>query len=146
MSVYQKDVSKIFKLLLLKYETQIALNKKRDIKMDRFSIIELTILDHLRHHEDVILNDVLELVTIKRGKVLAILKKLMEAGLVEKHLNKQDRRSTFLKLTAAGQLLMNDYDKHEAEFLDFVLKDMTINEEKAIVKFLSKINQTDYMK
>lgn len=144
MSVYQKDISRIFKTLLLKYETQITTQNFK--KLDRFSIVELSILDHLRIHGKVTQSALLEILEIKRGKSLGMIKKLADANLLEKSVNEADRRSTFLLLTPYGESVMTIYDTHEAEFLDFVLKDMTINEEKAIVKFLSKINQTDYMK
>jgi DNA-binding MarR family transcriptional regulator len=60
--------------------------------------------------------------------------------------NPCDKRSSYLVLGPTGIQFLEAYGEHEDIFLDFVLRDMTINEEKAIVKFLSKIQQTDYMK
>lgn len=146
MSVYQRDLSRMFKLLMLKYETQIAFNKNIDKKMDRFSILELTILEYLGVHDFVVIGDIMDIVSIKRGKVLGILKRLGESGFIVKVKNDSDKRSSYVELSEKGRLVLERYFKEEQEFLNFILTDMSINEEKTIVKFLSKINQTKYMK
>lgn len=134
------------KHLLLKYETQIALHKNSNRPLDRMGIVEISVLDYLRHHDEVTQIELIDMLTIKRSKAVGLLKKMMDAGYIYRVVNEKDRRSTFIRLAEAGKSLMTAYDAHEGMFLEFILKDMTINEEKAIVKFLSKINQTTYMK
>ncbi|MBN2796482.1 MAG: MarR family transcriptional regulator [Clostridia bacterium] len=146
MSVYQKDISRILKNLLLKYETQIATTKKERRKLEHFGIVEISLLDYLADHDRVSMNDLIDQLQMKRSKALAMIKKMLEIGYLKKEANENDRRSAFISLDHQGLKLLAQYRDHESQFLEFVLKDMTINEEKAIVKFLSKINQTDYMK
>lgn len=144
MSVYQNDIKRIMKQLLLIYETKIVYDKER--KLERLGISELAILEYLDQEVKVTLNDLLMILDLKRTKALSIIKKLQEHDYIRKENNPEDRRSSYLVLTLKGQACLNSYTNHEAHFLEFVLKDMTINEEKTIVKFLSKIQQTQYMK
>ena len=146
MSVYQSDLSRMFKSLMLKYETQIAFNKNIDRKLERFSIIEITILEYLKNHNSVVFSDLLEIIPLKRGKLLGILKKLMDVGYISKVKNSNDKRSSYILLNEKGESVLEKYFSEEEDFVNFLLADMTINEEKTIIKFLSKINQTKYMK
>lgn len=146
MSVYQKDLSKLFKTLLLKYETNVALNPNIDKKLDRFSIIEIMILEYLFENESMTSSELLNKMKLKRSKFLGITKKLVTAGYIEKKKSDIDKRSSILTLSKKGKSILKSYYEEENEFLDFVLADMTINEEKTIIKFLSKINQTKHMK
>lgn len=144
MSVYQNDIKRIMKQLMLVYETQTVFNKDR--KLERFGVVELMILELVKSSEQVTQIEILDTIKLKRTKLLGILKKLMELNYLCKEENPNDKRSYFIKLGKQGEEILKEYETHEAVFLDFVLRDMTINEEKAIVKFLSKIQQTDYMK
>jgi len=146
MSVYQNEIAKIFKMLMLKYETKIVTSKKNTRKLEHFSVVELRLLEYLREKGLVKQNELFEIIDYKRSKLLSVIKKLMDVGYISRLADEADKRSTFIMLSEKGKQVMLTYDQNESEFLDFVLKDMTINEEKAIVKFLSKINQTDYMK
>jgi len=144
MSVYQNDIKRIMKQLMLVYETRTVFNKDR--KLERFGVIELMILELVHSSEQVTQIEILDTIKLKRTKLLGILKKLMEHNYLCKEENPHDKRSYFIKIGKHGEEILKEYETHEAVFLDFVLRDMTINEEKAIVKFLSKIQQTDYMK
>jgi len=146
MSVYQEDISKLFKHLLLKYETHITEVNDRGLKLDRMSILEISLLEYLRDNQGVTQQGLMEVVDIKRKKSTSVINKLIRSGLIQKVDNPQDKRSNWMQLTQQGIRYLKAYKDHEANLVAFVLKDMTVNEEKAIVKFLSKINQTDYLK
>lgn len=145
MSVYQSDLKKILKTLLLKYETNITSNNINK-KIDRFSIIDIRILEYLLENESISFNNLLQVIDIKRGKLIGIINRLISASYIMKTRSDVDKRSSILSLSSSGKKLLELYYKEEEEFLDFVLNDMTINEEKTIIKFLSKINQTKHMK
>lgn len=146
MSVYQDDITKIFKYLMLKYETEVSQVKDPNLKLDRITMVEVSLLEYLNHHERVTQQALLDSLDFKRSKALAIIQKLIKNGFIDKEINLEDKRSMWVSLSPSGRQLLNHYHKHEKEFVNFILKDMTVNEEKAIVKFLSKINQTDYIK
>lgn len=144
MSVYQKDIKRIMKQLMLVYETRIVSDKKR--KLEHFGAVELMLMEYLMDNDQVTQNELLDVIPLKRTKMIGILKKMVSHGYIERIDNPSDKRSNFLVPGKNGIELMKSYGEHEEVFLDFVLRDMTINEEKTIVKFLSKIQQTDYMK
>ncbi len=144
MSVYQKDIVRIMKHLMLTYESRIVLNKER--KLERFSAIELSILDYVVSNEKVTQHELIDFLELKRSKLISIIKKMIDHNYLCKSENSHDKRSSYIILGSKGVEILSDYDKHEEVFLDFVLKDMTVNEEKAIVKFLSKMQQTKYLK
>lgn len=146
MSVYQDDITKIFKHLMLKYETEVSQVKDPNLKLDRISMVEVSLLEHLNNHERVTQQELLDSLDFKRSKALALIQKLIKNGFMDKEINLEDKRSVWVSLSPSGRQLLNQYQKHEKAFVNFILKDMTVNEEKAIVKFLSKINQTDYIK
>jgi len=144
MSVYQKDIKRIMKQLMLVYETRIVDDKNR--KLEHFGAVELVLLEYLHDHDQITQNELFEVIPLKRTKLIGVLKKMMTHGYIERVENPSDKRSNYLILGVKGLDIMKSYGEHEEIFLDFVLRDMTINEEKTIVKFLSKIQQTQYMK
>lgn len=146
MSVYQNEVSKLLKHLLLKYETQVTQVKNHSIGLDQLSILEIDLLERLSNVDEVTQKELVNGFEFKRAKSEACVKRLLKARLIKKVTNPKDKRSNWLVLSESGKKLLNNYQVHEDAFITFVLKDMTVNEEKTIVKFLSKINQTDYLK
>jgi len=144
MSVYQKDIKRIMKQLMLVYETRITSDKNR--KLEHFGAVELMLLEYLQENDHVTQNDLFEIMPLRRNKLVGLIKKMLSTGYLDRVDNPNDKRSNYLVIGAKGFDIMASYGKHEEVFLDFVLKDMTINEEKTIVKFLSKIQQTNYMK
>lgn len=146
MSVYQKDISKLLKVLLFKYETQIVRNNNLVKKLEHFGSVEVAILEIINTEECITINTILEMIPLKRSKLVGIIKKLTEASLLKKIINDSDKRSNYMKLDKKGVELLATFHNEEEDFLDFILDDMTVNEEKTIVKFLSKINQTKHVK
>ncbi len=135
MSVYQNDISRMLKLLMFKYETKI-----------RFTIVEISILEYIEKNSNVTQNELLDNILIKRSKLISLLKRLVDTGYIKKIKSDYDKRSNYLELGKMGIEVLENYSNLKDEFLNFVLDDMTVNEEKTIVKFLSKINQTKYLK
>lgn len=146
MSVYQDDVSKLFKHLLLKYETHVTEVKDKRLNIDHMTIVEVSILEYIAMNQELTQQGLVNAIECKRKKALASLQKLLKADLVKKNKNPEDKRCNWLVLSPKGQAFLDSYKVEESRFTTQVLKDMTVNEEKAIVKFLSKINQTDYIK
>lgn len=146
MSVYQNEVSKLLKHLLLKYETQVTQLKNKSVGLDQLSILEIHLLEYLSNDREVTQKDLVNGLDFKRAKSEACVKRLLKARLIKKVINPKDKRSNWVVLSESGKKLLKSYQFHEDAFVTLVLKDMTVNEEKTIVKFLSKINQTDYLK
>ncbi len=141
MSVYQSSINKMIKSLLLEYEANFILNKK---DIGKVSVVDLMILEYIKENDNVILNDLFSFIPIKRAKMQSIVKKLILSGYIVRKENPDDKRYNLLELDKKGMKILEHYYENEEKFLNFILKDMTINEEKAVVKFLSKIQQSKF--
>ncbi len=141
MSVYQSSINKMIKSLLLDYESNFILNKK---DIGKVSVVDLMILEYIKDNDNVILNNLFSFIPIKRAKMQSIVKKLILSGYIVRKENPDDKRYNLLELDKKGLKILENYYQSEEKFLNFILKDMTINEEKAVVKFLSKIQQSKF--
>jgi len=79
---------------------------------------------------------------IDRRIVTTIVGKLASNGYLVKERSEKDKRVQRVKLTDLGNEIYERAIEAQREIMDFVLNDITLNEEKAVLKFLSKLNQT----
>ncbi|MCG8541916.1 MAG: MarR family transcriptional regulator [Clostridia bacterium] len=77
-----------------------------------------------------------------RGVITSIINKLVASGYIKKEKAEEDKRVNMVTLTDKGEETYQKILNKQIEILDFVLNDITLNEEKAVLKFLSKINQS----
>lgn len=76
-----------------------------------------------------------------RARSRALLQDYLKAGLVAKVADPDDARKRRLVLTEAGHRLRSRIAQSLNEAIEYVLADMTVNEEIAVLKFISRINQ-----
>lgn len=76
-----------------------------------------------------------------RARSRALLQDYLKAGLVAKVADPDDARKRRLVLTETGQRLRTRIAGTLQESIEYVLADMTVNEEIAVLKFISRINQ-----
>ena len=76
-----------------------------------------------------------------RARSRALLQDYIKAGLVAKQADPEDARRRRLVLTESGQQLRQRIEQALADAIAYVLADMTVNEEIAVLKFISRINQ-----
>ena len=67
-------------------------------------------------------------------------------GYISKSRCEEDRRAYILELTDKGKSFFNETISKEKEILFSLLDDFTFNEEKAILKFLVKLDMIDFKK
>jgi len=113
---------------------------------EAFSYLELKIMRKLREGDNKKILQLMEELQLNRGLVAALVKKLLAGGYITKEQSEEDRRVFTIKLTDSGKKILDRSSHGEKEFLDFILSDITVNEERAILKFLSKINQAAKLK
>jgi hypothetical protein len=75
---------------------------------------------------------------LKRGKSLGIIKRLIDVGYITKVKNDKDLRSNCIKLDKKGLAVLEKYNKEEKKMLDFILSDISVNEENLEKKSLKK--------
>lgn len=105
------------------------------------SFSEMMLLIELSRCDRMTTQELLSFFPLERGIMSTLLNRLISQGLITKEKDEQDKRKTYYTLTAQGKICFKAIETQEIEALEFVMKDMSINEQKAILKFLSRINQ-----
>lgn len=78
---------------------------------------------------------------ISRKEANALMRKFLSDGLLDKEKDAIDKRRTNVFLTAKGRGMLESFASERDKVMDVLLEDMTYNEERAVLKFLSKVNQ-----
>ena len=140
MAVYHDEIKKISEKV---FQKLIQYSKMGFIyQNNEYSFLDLIVLNMIYQKEtSLTINQWIEEVQLKPSVAKATLNKLISFKSIEKKKNINDYRQFFLLITENGKKVMESFFSSEEEFLEFVLRDMTVNEEKAILKFLSKLNQ-----
>lgn len=141
MANYTNEIGRLvdrFHTKLLKQDKSGFFKKELGFKL---SLMELLMLKRIGENPDLRLSDLIEQLEIDRNLVTTTLKRLMTLKLVLKSQDESDGRGQCVSLTPAGLVLYDKICVYQAKELGFALADVSINEEKAIMKFLSKLVQ-----
>ncbi len=126
--------------------TKLLAADRRGIKVngknEKFSFVDIMILRMLGLKEDISIFDLIYELDVDRGIVSTSISKLTKGRYIEKRRSPQDGRVFMLNLTAEGKLLFSKLHEQENALVGFIMESSTINEQKAVLKFLSRVNQT----
>lgn len=141
MANYTKEISH----MLDRFQTKLLMQDKegfykKDLNL-KLSMVELLTLRRIGELREVRLNDLIALLEIDRNLVNTTLKRLMALKLIGKEQDEADGRGQKVFLQPAGDVAYQKLLNSQGNEMAFVLSDVTINEEKAILKFLSKMVQ-----
>ncbi|QZY54249.1 MarR family winged helix-turn-helix transcriptional regulator [Crassaminicella profunda] len=109
---------------------------------EELSLLDIHVLRKIGQQKHKKIYELVKDLEIDRGLIASVMKKLILSGYIIKERSEEDKRVYILKLTDEGKIMYEKTLDIQKNLLDFVLNDVTLNEEKAILKFLSKINQT----
>lgn len=87
------------------------------------------------------LGDVVRHFGISRNMVNSAVDGLVKRDVLKKGMGESDARQRVLSLTQKGALIYEKLVRERNREIEFMLEEATINEEKAILKFLSKYTQ-----
>lgn len=102
---------------------------------------EMMILIELSRNRRMTTQELLKHFQLDRGVMSTQLNRLTSYGLISREKDEVDRRKIYYALTDQGHTCYKNIETREYEALDFVMMDLSVNEQKAILKFLSRINQ-----
>ncbi len=105
------------------------------------NLAEVLILKQLGESGSIKLNALIKHLEVDRNFINTTLKRMVTAKWVQKNPDPEDGRSQILSLLQPGRDLYHELLKQQQSELDFVLNDITINQEKTILKFISTIVQ-----
>lgn len=77
---------------------------------------------------------------IERGLLTTVMQRLIKRRVLVKEKDKSDQRVTLVGLTRLGERYFHVYNEKLSDIIGFILSDITLNEEKAILKFLGRVN------
>ncbi len=116
---------------------------KLGVKGETLNFLEIIILRRVDIDQGQRISELIEDININRNIITSLIKKMIGRGYIERTQSTKDKRAYLLKLTKSGVEVVEKSYILQKKNLDFVLEDITLNEEKAILKFLSKLNQLD---
>jgi len=126
---------------LEKLISNIIVLDKKGINTNGFymSITDLLILKLLGQGEGKKMFEVIDVIDIDRNAFKTIINRLVNQDYVVKSRSNDDKRAYFLQLTDKGRRVFEEITDKEKQMLSSLLNDFTFNEEKAILKFLVKL-------
>lgn len=143
MANYYMEISKLMDKLLEKALIYNINGFKIGPKKEVFTTLEVVILKRIAISPNQKMMQIIDDININRSLASSMIKKLIVKGYIEKNQSKEDRRVYLLQLTENGNQVVEESFNLQKRYLDFVLNDISVNEEKAVLKFLSKLNQLD---
>lgn len=141
MANYSNEIAKLldrFQTKVLHQDKSGFFKKELGFKL---SLVELLMLKRIAEKENIRISDLVEFLEVDRNLVNTTVKRLVTLKLVAKNQDRDDGRGQCLQLSPAGLVLYEKILLHQSKELAFALSDVTINEEKAILKFMSKMIQ-----
>lgn len=113
---------------------------KKNLKI-KLNLVELLLLKQLGEQGEVKMNDLIKSLEIDRNLMTTTVKRLSGLKLIQKKTDQLDGRSQICYLLPQGVDLYQALLEEQRKELEFILSDVTINEEKTILKFISKMVQ-----
>lgn len=142
MANYYHEINKMMEKLIHKIFVYDRKGFKMDGKGEALSFLDMDVIRKIGEAEHKKIYELVEEMETDRSFVASITKKLILNGYIMKEKSEHDKRVYMLRLTEEGRAIYEKSLEKQREFLHFILSDITLNEEKAILKFLSKVNQT----
>lgn len=105
----------------------------------------LLAIEHLnkkkKEKEGVTVSDLAERTRTKPSAVSRTLKTLEERGLVERTINRSDRRNTYVTLTETGSITCKQFQQTMCEFGKAVIDRMDEADMRRMIAYINKLNQ-----
>lgn len=140
MANYTNEIAHMMERLFVKILSQDKegfFNKTLDYNVN---LIDLLMMSKL-YNKELRISSLVDQLEINRNLVNTTLSKLISDRIVAKRTDPDDGRGQLVGLTSHGKRVAESIFSHKQKELAFMLSDITINEEKAILKFLSKYVQ-----
>lgn len=109
-------------------------------KGDKLSITDICLIKALSQGPEKRMYEIIEELKIPRNAMVPLIAKLTAANYIYKKRDIRDKRVQIIGLTEKGLDALNEVTEKERQELYSLLNDFTFNEEKAILKFLVKID------
>lgn len=140
MNSYRLSIERMLEKMITKVLRYDRMSFPVDDSQVRVTLIELWLLKELER-QPLSIQEIADRFDLNRDLVSRSLERLDRLGLAEKLISDEDKRLRRSGLSTEGKRLLAGWQEHEKGYLDYVLGEMTVNEQKAVLKFLSRMNQ-----
>ncbi|MBW9147794.1 MarR family transcriptional regulator [Clostridium sp. CM028] len=138
---YKRQVDELNKLS----HSMLAESNYKDIeskflRIRGLSTNELSILRIISEKEDVIIKDILEILSVPKSTLTSIIDRLEKRDLIVRAISNKDRRSYKLELTEEGHMAQEEHLKFEEEFYARIMISLdTYEDRENLLKLIRKI-------
>ncbi|RKD23598.1 DNA-binding transcriptional regulator, MarR family [Caminicella sporogenes DSM 14501] len=141
MANYYKEINKMIEKII---HNIIVLDKrgfKLGLKGEVLSFLDIYIIKIIGQNSMMSIYNLVNKTGVDRGIIASVVNKMVAGGYFKKEKSKDDKRVYMVMLTEEGKKVYDKIIDNQNNLLEFILSDITLNEEKALLKFLSKVNQ-----
>jgi len=139
MSVYSNEINQMINKILEK--GVLKKNEETAILPKGVTLLNFYILKKINSGDGVILTDLRDEFGIDYNKIRKEISSLENLALIKRKEDPKDKRRKYIQVTQQGKNRITTLDKLLEDKLQFVINNFSVNEEKAVLKFLSRINQ-----
>ncbi|MDW7671135.1 MAG: MarR family winged helix-turn-helix transcriptional regulator [Bacillota bacterium] len=127
---------------LQRLTTLVVQTDRNEINQQGISVnlMEYALLQELRRREGQTIQEIMESTGRSRNEVTAMVRRLIKQQLIQKGPASEDRRVRRLILTETGGCMVKNIETQSLRMLTGLLDDFSFNEEKAVLKFLVKLD------
>ena len=141
MANYTREISHMLDRLYTKVLSQDKNGYYRKTMKTKLNLAEMLLLRHVGIEGEVKLNHLIKVLEVDRNFVTTTVNRLVGMKVLTKRPDTSDGRIQMVSMTPSGRELYLVLAEEQRKELAFILDDITINEEKTILKFISKIVQ-----
>ena len=141
MANYSKEIAHMLDRMLIKILHQDKSGFYKKALNHKLNLLDLLILRKLNETGEMKIGDLVAYLEIDRNVMTTSIKRLQSLKVIVKNTDIKDARRQMISLSEYGESFVQSLIKASMSEMDFVLKDVSVNEEKAILIFLSKVVQ-----
>lgn len=141
MANYTREIAHLLDRLYIKTLSQDKKGYYRKNLKVKLSLAEVLLLKQIGEHGEVKLTHLINVLEVDRNFLTTTIKRLIGLKILIKSPDESDGRGQIISMTLSGKELYEALMEEQRKELDFILNDITINEEKTALKFISKIVQ-----
>ncbi len=141
MANYTREISHMMDRMLIKIMSQDKKGFYPSKLLHKLSLLDILMIKTVGESESIQLNSLVKTLELDRNLIDISVKKLVSMKFINKRQGERDKREKWIKLTESGERIYKLLLEAQLSEMEFVLNDITINEEKTVLKFLSKIVQ-----
>lgn len=141
MANYSKEITHMLDRLYTKLLSFDKNGVYKDSVHHKLNLMEFLIVKKIGDAGTIRLNSLIDATEVDRNLVTTTIKKLCSMKIAKKMQDPSDKRGQLISLQPEGVALYQRLLEIQRSEIDFVLNDVTVNEEKTIIKFISKIVQ-----